>query len=202
MSGDDTAAKIAALQDQDPLLDWPPCAAVEWSLREVQEFYDTAGAFQPAPRGGQQTTRRAAASSSSQQLPAPSEPEPEPCLEPTERTTPRVFACSDIHVDYRENWAWCQQLSSSAYLGDVLIIAGDVSDDSAKLRETFSLLKGKFAEVFFTIGNHDLWIRGGSWRVAPQQPLDRSPPAKPADSLVKLRQVRPQAPCVLLVSSA
>jgi hypothetical protein len=55
------------------------------------------------------------------------------------------------------------------------------------------LLRGKFLEVFFCPGNHDLWVRGeGSWRVAPVNPLapaDRSAAPPPQDSLAKLRAV-------------
>ena len=67
----------------------------------------------------------------------------------------RVFACSDLHVDYRENWAWCQALSGSAYQHDALIVAGDVTDDLAKIQQTFSLLKQKFEEVFFIPGAYN-----------------------------------------------
>ena len=40
----------------------------------------------------------------------------------------RLFATSDLHTDYRENFRWLQELSDTEYRDDVLIVAGDVSD--------------------------------------------------------------------------
>lgn len=57
-------------------------------------------------------------------------------------------------------WACrCEALSDSAYKDDVLILAGDISDDQAVLRSTFQLTVRKFKHVFFVPGNHDLWVR-------------------------------------------
>ncbi len=57
-------------------------------------------------------------------------------------------------------WACrCEALSNSAYKDDVLILAGDISDDQAVLRSTFQLMVRKFKHVFFVPGNHDLWVR-------------------------------------------
>ena len=53
----------------------------------------------------------------------------------------------------------CEDLSNNAYKDDVLILAGDISDDQAVLRNTFQLVVQKFAHVFFVPGNHDLWVR-------------------------------------------
>ena len=53
----------------------------------------------------------------------------------------------------------CEALSDSAYKDDVLILAGDVSDDQAVLRSTFQIMVQKFKHVFFVPGNHDLWVR-------------------------------------------
>jgi predicted phosphodiesterase len=44
----------------------------------------------------------------------------------------RVFALSDLHIDYEVNAGWVKSLSSVDYLDDVLILAGDISD---KLQE-------------------------------------------------------------------
>ena len=135
------------------------------------------------------------------------EPEPEPELEPEPEVVsraddegnmgevehgpqPRVFACSDLHVDYRENWRWVEQLCDRSYQDDALIIAGDVTDDLEKLRNTLRVLQSKFAHVFYVPGNHDLWLRTGlkSWKVAPLSPLS-PPPPPPDDSLAKLDQI-------------
>lgn len=53
----------------------------------------------------------------------------------------------------------CEDLSNNAYKDDVLILAGDISDDQAVLRSTFQLAVQKFGHVFFVPGNHDLWVR-------------------------------------------
>ena len=70
----------------------------------------------------------------------------------------RIFAISDIHVDYAENMAWVQRLSELEYVDDALLVAGDVSHDMDKLEQALAALRGKFREVFFVPGNHDLWL--------------------------------------------
>ena len=75
-------------------------------------------------------------------------------------TAPRVFVMSDIHTDFPENMSWCASLSDVAYKRDAVILGGDVSDDLRVLETTLVLFKRKFRHVFFTPGNHDLWIRG------------------------------------------
>ena len=71
----------------------------------------------------------------------------------------RVFATSDLHTDYKENFLWLTELSNTAYRDDTLIVAGDVSDRLEIIRETLLLLRSKFRHVLFTPGNHELWIR-------------------------------------------
>ncbi|ELR17623.1 Ser/Thr phosphatase, putative [Acanthamoeba castellanii str. Neff] len=63
----------------------------------------------------------------------------------------RVFACSDLHVDHKSNWAHLQEVvKEGGYTGrDVLIVAGDVSTELSLLRRTLGFL----AEVFH--GGHD-----------------------------------------------
>ena len=75
------------------------------------------------------------------------------------RSDPRVFVISDIHTDFDENMSWCESLSDEAFLNDALILGGDVSDDLAVLETTLRLFARKFKHVFFTPGNHDLWIK-------------------------------------------
>lgn len=74
----------------------------------------------------------------------------------------KVLISSDLHVDYDANMAWVNELSSSEYTDDALVLAGDISDDMGKLEIVFSTLLEKFAHVFFVPGNHDLWVRGES----------------------------------------
>jgi Icc-related predicted phosphoesterase len=40
----------------------------------------------------------------------------------------RVFAVSDLHVDYEVNVLWIESISLTDYQGDVLLVAGDVSN--------------------------------------------------------------------------
>jgi hypothetical protein len=71
----------------------------------------------------------------------------------------RLFATSDLHTDYKENFRWLQELSDTEYRDDVLIVAGDVSDRMEVIRETLLLLRSKFRQLLFTPGNHELWVR-------------------------------------------
>lgn len=73
----------------------------------------------------------------------------------------RVFALSDIHVDYAENMQWIRDLSRFDYQDAALILAGDATHDMARLEEALLLLKGRFAHVFFVPGNHELWVMKG-----------------------------------------
>lgn len=72
----------------------------------------------------------------------------------------RLFATSDLHTDYKENFRWLQELSDTEYRDDVLIVAGDVSDRLEIIRDTLVLLRSKFRQLLFTPGNHELWVRG------------------------------------------
>merc|ERR1712185_890393 len=74
---------------------------------------------------------------------------------------PRLFLVSDIHVDAPENMRWVEQLSSTAFLSDALILAGDVSDELQLVEAALRALASKFHTVFFTPGNHDLWVGPG-----------------------------------------
>ena len=71
----------------------------------------------------------------------------------------RIFATSDLHTDYKENFNWLAQLSNTAYRDDTLIVAGDISDRLEIIRETLLLLRSKFRHLLFTPGNHELWVR-------------------------------------------
>jgi predicted phosphodiesterase len=80
-------------------------------------------------------------------------------LEQQLRYQPRFYAVSDIHVDYAQNMDWVMSLSTQRYLDDVLIVAGDVSDNLARLEQALCCLRARFARVFFVAGNHEMWIR-------------------------------------------
>jgi len=70
----------------------------------------------------------------------------------------RVFAISDVHVDYDENARWVKQLSDADYRADALILAGDLTDSPALMAMCFEQFSRKFAHVFFVPGNHDIWV--------------------------------------------
>ena len=70
----------------------------------------------------------------------------------------------------------CEDLSDNAYQDDILILAGDISDDQTVLRTTFQLMASKFAHVFFVPGNHDLWVRRKEREVLDSLGAQRSAP--------------------------
>jgi len=70
----------------------------------------------------------------------------------------RIFALSDIHVDYDANARWIAALSTAEYQDDVLILAGDVSDTRRLLEWCLGTLARKFMKVLFVPGNHELWV--------------------------------------------
>ena len=70
----------------------------------------------------------------------------------------RIFAVSDVHIDYEENRRWFEKLSESDYKQDLLVLAGDVTDSLALLGRFFKDLRTRFWEVAFIPGNHELWV--------------------------------------------
>ncbi len=72
----------------------------------------------------------------------------------------RLFAVSDLHVDYPDNAQWVQSLSRWDYRDDALIVAGDLSHRPHLLGACLGELAARFARVLFVPGNHDLWVLG------------------------------------------
>ena len=74
----------------------------------------------------------------------------------------RVFCISDVHTDHKDNMQWlrahCPPRKPLTF--DVLLCPGDISDDPDILIEALKVFKGRFDEVVFTVGNHDLWVKG------------------------------------------
>ncbi len=70
----------------------------------------------------------------------------------------RCFCISDIHVDYEENAAWIASLSCFDYRDDILIVAGDLTDNVQLLEKSLRQLADRFNKVLFVPGNHDLWV--------------------------------------------
>lgn len=75
----------------------------------------------------------------------------------------RVFAWSDLHADYAVNRGVIEAAAQHDHRGDVLIVAGDVSDKMDTLACTLGLLREHYAEVFFVPGNHEAWLRRGGF---------------------------------------
>jgi len=71
----------------------------------------------------------------------------------------RILAISDLHTDFRENWHLVEQISNSLYRNDILIVAGDIADNLEIIKRTLSVLRSRFKMVFYTPGNHELWVR-------------------------------------------
>jgi len=74
----------------------------------------------------------------------------------------RIFAISDLHVDYEENMQWLLNLPIADYRYDILILAGDVTDRIEDMERVFRELTRRFMHVLFVPGNHDLWVRRSS----------------------------------------
>ena len=64
----------------------------------------------------------------------------------------RIFAISDIHVDIPENLRLVESWSSNDYLNDVLIVAGDVTDNLSLLKTVLTTLAQKFLKVCYVPG--------------------------------------------------
>lgn len=69
----------------------------------------------------------------------------------------RLFLGSDFHVDYRENLDWLRALSRADFTDDVLIVAGDLSDELDLVKTCFDELVPRYRKLLFLPGNHDLW---------------------------------------------
>lgn len=73
----------------------------------------------------------------------------------------RVFATADLHADFRANRDLVDDLSSTEYVDDVLIAAGDIGHRMDLIAAVLEALRERFSRVFYVPGNHDLWVREG-----------------------------------------
>ena len=71
----------------------------------------------------------------------------------------RIFALSDLHTDFAENWRRLQRIPLASYSQDALVVAGDIADDLNIIAKTLRLLQTRFNQVFYVPGNHELWVR-------------------------------------------
>ena len=67
----------------------------------------------------------------------------------------RLWAISDLHVGFEENRRAVAALEPM--LDDWLIVAGDTGESPAHLDFVLQTLAPKFAQLIWTVGNHDLW---------------------------------------------
>ena len=74
-------------------------------------------------------------------------------------TCRNIYAVSDLHVEHRSNMDWVESLSHAQYGSDVLICAGDVADRLETFEVAMQHLVRAFHTVFYTPGNHELWLR-------------------------------------------
>ncbi|MGD0569766.1 MAG: metallophosphoesterase [Candidatus Sulfotelmatobacter sp.] len=70
----------------------------------------------------------------------------------------RIFALSDVHVDYDVNRKWVANISATDYCDDVLILAGDIADSLPLFDWCLNTMTRRFRKLLFVPGNHDLWV--------------------------------------------
>merc|ERR1712190_144098 len=75
-----------------------------------------------------------------------------------EKASSKVYVMSDLHYDHKKNHEWVGQIDEFQFQEDVLIVAGNVADSLNSLARALKALKAKFRRVFFTPGNHEMWI--------------------------------------------
>lgn len=71
----------------------------------------------------------------------------------------QVWAVSDVHIDYQENFNLLVDFARRGHRLDALIIAGDITDRLERLQQLFEAVVPCFHRVLFVPGNHELWIR-------------------------------------------
>lgn len=74
-------------------------------------------------------------------------------------TLPKVYAWSDLHLDYPSHRELLKSLASPNYKEACLILAGDLTDNFDLLADSLAHTKKLFDTVVFVPGNHELWVR-------------------------------------------
>ena len=122
-----------------------------WSQDDCRSFFESGGTLAP--------TASADATASTNWLSQLAIPATTPAGDGQGAGYERVFAMSDIHIDKPENREWLLSIcDGTSFARDVLILAGDVTDDPDALKDCLRRLAATFAKVFYTVGNHDLWL--------------------------------------------
>lgn len=68
----------------------------------------------------------------------------------------RLLALSDLHVAYPENRSVLEDVRPTS-ADDWLIVAGDAGEITTDVESALALLAGRFAQVIWAPGNHELW---------------------------------------------
>jgi 3',5'-cyclic AMP phosphodiesterase CpdA len=71
----------------------------------------------------------------------------------------RLLAVSDLHVGYAQNREVVEGLRPTSP-EDWLLVAGDVGERADHVRWALEVLAGRFAQVVWAPGNHELWSAG------------------------------------------
>ena len=66
-----------------------------------------------------------------------------------------LFAISDLHIGFRENWLALQAVTPRP--DAALVLAGDVCESADQLAATLDLLQPRFRQLLWCPGNHELW---------------------------------------------
>lgn len=74
------------------------------------------------------------------------------------KASSKVYVMSDLHYDHKKNDEWVNNIDEFMFQEDVLVVAGNVADTLKALVRALRALKAKFRRVFFTPGNHEMWI--------------------------------------------
>ena len=91
-----------------------------------------------------------------------------------------------------ENQRWVQSLDER-HRSDTLVLAGDVCDELDLLAETLGALRERFAQVFYCLGNHEVWLRE---RDRCARPPGARPAPAPATGAGAARQPCPAQRCL------
>lgn len=65
------------------------------------------------------------------------------------------YAISDCHVERKQNMEWLANLPK--FSRATVLVAGDLANSLAQIKESLELFKAKFDHVFYCYGNHDSW---------------------------------------------
>lgn len=68
----------------------------------------------------------------------------------------KLWATSDLHVTYQDNREVVKAIAAPDP-ADWLVVAGDIGEKFADVEWTLAQLSGRFAQVVWTPGNHELW---------------------------------------------